>query len=63
MLLNPQALKPGFNIAKVRCKDEVGWKQHFDPFELVGDMPPLQIESVEANSDRMKTGEICDNWT
>jgi len=60
MLLNPQALRPGVNFAKVRCKEKVGWtKDRFDPFEIVP-AESIEVESAEALS---KQPELCWNWT
>jgi hypothetical protein len=63
MLLNPGALKPGFNVAQVRCRKKVGWTGEFDPFEIVDPSTPLIIESKEANGAREQAEEICRNWT
>jgi hypothetical protein len=60
-LMNPQALRPGFNFAKVRCKDKVGWKTSLDPFEIVGPESVI-VESKEAYGARLKTAELCTNW-
>jgi hypothetical protein len=61
-LLNPQALRPGFNFARVRCKDKVGWSGRFDPFEVVG-AEAITVESREALDAKVKAGELCTNWT
>jgi hypothetical protein len=61
-LLNPQALRPGLNFARVRCRNQVGWTRRFDPFEIVSPAS-VTIESKEAYDARLRTGEICGNWT
>ncbi|HXU80295.1 MAG TPA: hypothetical protein VN914_02785 [Polyangia bacterium] len=62
MILNAGSLHPGFNFARVRCKDQVGWKGGFDPFEVVPEQP-ITVESLEAQSARMATHELCNNWS
>lgn len=64
MLLNPGALRPGFNFARVRCKDEVGWTSRFDPFEIIDKDSAVVVESLTELMARAKAGErICLNWT
>jgi hypothetical protein len=62
MVMNPQLLIPGYNYAHVRCKDKVGWKGQFDPFELVG-QEEITVESLEAIEARLKAADLCTNWT
>jgi hypothetical protein len=62
-LVNPGALRPGFNFVRVRCKNQVGWtKSSFDPFEVVP-AGSITVESMEVFRMRQKTGELCTNWT
>jgi hypothetical protein len=58
-VLNPQALVPGFNLARIRCRAKLpGWKGSNDPLEIVA-AAPLAIESVESYAGRVNSGEIC----
>jgi hypothetical protein len=63
-LSNPQALKPGLNLAHVRCKAEVpAWKQRFDPIEVIDLAQPITIESFEAIKAKVAAHELCVSWT
>jgi hypothetical protein len=64
LLLNPQALQPGFNFARVRCKAKAHWTGEFDPFEIVGPQDSsLVIESPDVLNARLQSGELCNNWS
>jgi hypothetical protein len=62
-ILNPQALRPGINLARVRCRDKVGWKGRFDPFEIVSPTEPLVIDSRQVLDAEAQRGDLCENWT
>jgi hypothetical protein len=61
LVMNAQALKPGFNFARIRCKDKVGWTGPADPFEVVN-QEPVVIESLEVQVPRLDSGEQCYDW-
>jgi hypothetical protein len=63
LILNPQALKAGFNVAQVRCKQTVDWMGNRDPFEIVDPGVPVIVESKEAFDARVMAQEICENWS
>jgi hypothetical protein len=62
--LNPEALKPGFNFARVRCapRDATGDKDGFDKFEIIPEQE-FTIESEAELDRRTDAGELCWNWT